>query len=353
MRKTPVSNYAYACTRARARKKKLISPNEYSRLASMDLASMARYIGETNYRSEIEELSPKISGSELIETATYLNLASTYNQVTRFCQGEARVILQHYLNELDLLNLKTVIRGKYHKASNEEIKMDIIPGGVYSGHLEPKWTAAGDVPELIESLTDSPFHEALSKALDRDPELNSLIYLEDAIDRTHYDHLLESMSGRGTGTSLFRDFIKREIDMRNILTLLRVRMDSDSENEWKPEDILIPGGHELTLEKLIPLYLLTSPKQLFGALEKFSFYESIEPFVAEAIETRSPAKVIKAIESHHRKGAGQFAKRYPLSILPIIHYLMLKRNEVTTLRLIARGKSMGLKPDIIRELIVT
>ena len=351
MRKTPVYNYAYACTRARAKKKKLISPDEYSRLASMDLASMARYIGETNYRSEIEELASEFDGSELIETATYLNLASTYSQVTKFCQGEARIILHHYLNELDWLNLKTVIRGKYHHASNEVIKKDLIPGGAYTEHLEPKWSSANDVPELIEALTESHFHGALSKALERDPELNTLIYLEDALDKTHYAHLMESMSGRGTGTSLFRNFIKREIDMRNILTLLRVRMDSGSESQWKPEDIFIPGGHELTLEKLVPLYSMTSPKQLFGALEKFSFYDAIEPYVAEAIETRNPTKVIKAIEGHHRKGTGQFAKRYPLSILPIIHYLMLKRNEVTTLRLIARGKAMGLEPDIIRGLL--
>ena len=202
-------------------------------------------------------------------------------------------------------------------------------------------------------MSNSHYQEALRKALARDPELKSLEYLEDAMDRTYYARLLESMSGRGTGTSLFRDFIKREIDIKNILTLLRVRMDSDSESQWKPEDIFIPGGHELTLEALVPLYSITNPKQLFAALDKYSFHEAIEPYIAEAVETRGLAKVIKAIEEHHRKGTGQFAKRYPLSILPIIHYLMLKRNEVTTLRLIARGKSMGLKPDTIRELIMT
>ena len=351
MRKTPVSNYAYACTRARAKKKKLISPNEYSRLASMDLASMARYIGETQYRSEIEEFSPQLSGSELIETATYLNLATTYRQVIGFCQGEARVILHHYLNELDLQNLKTVIRGKFHHATNEDIKKDLIPGGAYTSHLESIWMAADDVPELIRSLTGSHFHEEVSKALVRDPEINTLIYLEDAVDKGHYAHLLGTMSGRGTGTSLFRDFIKREIDMRNILSLFRIRMDSDLDSRWKAEDIFIPGGQEFTLEALAQMYSTSNPKQLFSSMEKLSFYEAIEPYVAEAIETRSPAKVIRAIEKHHRKGAGQFAKRYPLSILPIIHYLMLKRNEVTTLRLIARGKFMGLDPDTIRGLL--
>ena len=260
MRKTPVSNYAYACTRARARKKKLISPNEYSRLASMDLASVARYIGESQYREEIEQLAPELSGSELIETATYLNLASTYQQVIRFCQGEAKIILHHYLNELNLLNLKTLIRGKYHGSSNDEILKDMIPGDAYTDHLASKWMSANDVFDLVDALKDSHFDGALVSAIEKDPEIKSRAIMEDTIDKVHYAHLMEVMAGRGTGTALFRDFIKREIDIRNLLTLLRIRMEEhDSvEIEWTPQDIFIPGGRELTLEKLKHLYCMTN-----------------------------------------------------------------------------------------------
>ena len=353
--KTSVANYAYACTRVRARKKFLIKSDEYTRLMSMDLASVARYIGESQYKFEIEKLSASYSGTELIEMATYLNLASTYEQVMRFCKGEARDVLERYLSEIDLKNLKTIIRGKFHGASDVEIKRDLIPGGRFTGKLGDVLINKKEIAEIIEALKGTVYHKPLAMAYDRDPTLKMLTHLEDALDITYYSHLINTLKGRGTSTTLFKDFIAREIDMKNLITLLQVKNEEENGESMglDPIDIFIPGGKELSVDILRGLMASQDLKQLFGMLERYSFYEAMSPEIDGTLSSGSLNDICNAIEKNHLSRVARFASRYPLSILPIVHYLILKKEEVDNLRIIARGKERGLTSDMIKKLVIS
>jgi len=352
--KTSISNYAYSCARVRARKAKMISPEDYLRMASMDLTSIARYMGESHYRQEISALTGKLSGVDLIEAATYLNLASTYAQVMDFFKGEDRVLLGYYLNELDLLNLKTIVRGKFRNVDDDEIMMDLIPGGAFTGKYLVLWKSAADVPDLVSRLEGTKYYKDINRAMEENQNMRTTARIEDALDKSHYSHVLESLDGQSASTKLFKDFVRREIDTRNVITLLRVKFAYDSENvELEPEDVFIPNGKELDMETLASLYRINNQKQLLSTLQKFSFGEVISANSTSAMEKQSPRDIIRNLEAHHRRSTGRFAIRNPLSILPIVHYLMLKKNEVFNLRLIARGKEMGIPPEKIRELVLT
>jgi V/A-type H+-transporting ATPase subunit C len=332
----------------------MIERDDYNRLASMDLVSIARYMGESQYRREISELAGKMTGVNLIEAATYLNLASTYAQVMEFFKGEDRKLLGYYLNELDIQNLKTIIRGKFRNVDDEEIMSDLIPGGDFTGRYMDRWKGAADIPELVSSLEGTRYFRDLNSALASEPELLTTARLEDYLDRAHYTHVLDSLTGTSPSTKLFRDFIRREIDTRNVITLLRVKFAFDYQKvELSPDVIFIPGGRELDMKMLTSLYGISDQGQLLTALEKFSFRDVIAAHATTALSAQSPLDIIRDLETHHRKGTSSFAVRNPLSILPIINYLMLKKNEVFNLRLIARGKEMGMPPEKIRELIVT
>ena len=65
----PSGNYAYVCTRVKAKRSFLLPKDTYSRLLVMDIPGITRFIGEGQYKKEINELSLKYSGSELVETA--------------------------------------------------------------------------------------------------------------------------------------------------------------------------------------------------------------------------------------------------------------------------------------------
>ena len=48
----------------------------------------------------------------------------------------------------------------------------------------------------------------------------------------------------------------------------------------------------------------------------------------------------------------RFSYLYPLSVLPVLDYLLKKEREVYNLRAIIRGKEAGLSNEIIEDLVV-
>jgi len=61
------SGYAYTNTRIRVMKTKLLKPLDYKKLFNMSLPEIARFLGETDYEEQINELGAKYSGVTLLE----------------------------------------------------------------------------------------------------------------------------------------------------------------------------------------------------------------------------------------------------------------------------------------------
>jgi len=59
--------YAYITGRVRAKKTKLVPHDMYQRMLSMDLAEITRYLEETQYKEEIDEMAKDYSGADLVE----------------------------------------------------------------------------------------------------------------------------------------------------------------------------------------------------------------------------------------------------------------------------------------------
>jgi V/A-type H+-transporting ATPase subunit C len=62
--------------------------------------------------------------------------------------------------------------------------------------------------------------------------------------------------------------------------------------------------------------------------------------------------VIRALEKDYLIRATKSSYLQPLSILPILDYLIRKKIEVENLRILVRGKEKGLPEQVIREMLV-
>jgi len=141
---------------------------------------------------------------------------------------------------------------------------------------------------------------------------------------------------------LFIDFIKKEIDIKNIKTILRLKID-DVPAEKIMEKI-IPGGYQLDVDearKLVSMPL----DELLKALEGYWFWKDI------TIEDSFSRVEIK-LDSVWMEEVARKADHYPLSILPVLHYMCLKKIEVDNLRVIGWGKWEGLSNEAIEEQLV-
>ena len=175
--------------------------------------------------------------------------------------------------------------------------------------------------------------------------------VEDYLDKIYYVRLLNAIDVGSQPGKLLMAFIRKEIDMTNLITLLKLKKDKIA-----PDRIavyLIEGGDELTTRELERLAATESFETLVSELSSFSFYEEMKEALEQAKVTGSLNEVSMAAKKHLMSRAERFSRLYPLSVLPIIDFMIRKKTEVDNIRIVARCKESGLDPETIKRLLVT
>jgi V/A-type H+-transporting ATPase subunit C len=88
------------------------------------------------------------------------------------------------------------------------------------------------------------------------------------------------------------------------------------------------------------------------AIEKFSMHEEMKPAIERFKSGQKLSDITIALDKALIGRSEKFAHFYPLSILPIINYMIRKKVEVDNIRIIARGKQSGLSTKVMEELLV-
>jgi len=347
-------NYAYACARVKARKSTLLPNDTYPRLLNMDLPEIGRFIGEGQYRREVDELSGRYTGVDLIELATYLNLARTYRSILGFTKGELRDLVRIYLNRWDIWNFKTVLRGRTAGAGWEEVSEEIVPAGVFDQPFFEGLFAAADSEEMAARLGRASaahgFEPVLHKLLRERGSLPGLAELENALEKEYYERLPGSVPDNSSANRLFWGYLRVESDIINLKTLFKLKFEDVALE--KASELLIGGGDELGGPTLRKLAAAPDFETFLSELGATRIFESVREPAARARTSGSLNEVLLALDKHLMARAKKFSHLYPLSVLPVIDYLLRKKTEVDNLRIIARGKQSGLSVGEIRSLLV-
>ncbi len=335
--KSKRSSWAYIVARVKVMKRRLIPSDEYRKLLNMDFNEIVRYLEETDYKREIDELAYKYSGPRLLDYALTLNLGRTYRKIMDVSFGIAKDIITTYLKRWDIWNIVTIIRGKMAGVSAEEIEEALVPVGEYTLDFY-KSLIAKELDEIVKTFEGTPYYSVLSK-VGSEP----LSMIEDELYKVYYHQILKERPSE-FALKLFVDFIKMEIDIKNIKTILRLKREEVSAEEIMKR--IIPGGFEITEEEASKLIAM-SWDELVKALEGYWFSKGLEGITGKSI-SRIEIKFDKA----WMEVVAKRASNYPLSILPVLQYMVLKKIEVDNLRTLGWGKWQGIPNEEIEEQLV-
>ena len=334
--------YAYITGRVRAMETRLLSEDAYSRMIGMDTPEIIRYLKESQYSDEIDALSKDYSGIDLIEHATFANLAKTCRKLLRVSTGEPSFLIREYLRHWDIWNIKTLLRSKFYGAREAEIVKYLVPAGELSEDRLSKLVKKETVQEIIAAFDGTYYSSALAQY-----DGESLERVENALDKLYYFRMEHALSGTlSAGSSLMLKYIRMEIDTRNLITLFR--MNRTGIEASVVQENLIPGGK--LNEKLSHMAGQNFSEFLRG-LESYPFWPSISDIAKPDISAISRVEV--RLKSYHIRHALSILSYYPLSISPVLGYIVRKENEVANIRKVARGKEAGLPVELIREMVVT
>lgn len=329
--------WAYIVARTKVMKSRLLKPEDFRKLLNMDFDEILRYIGETEYKKEIDELGYKFTGPRLLDHALFANLARTYRKLIEVSFGASKFLIAKYLEKWDVWNVINIIRGKMAGVQPEAIEDVLVPAGERNVEFYRNLIVR-DIEEIIKSFEGTPYHEALSKTGSED-----MSKIEDELYKIYYREILK-LNSPDFATKLFLDFVRMEVDIRNLKTILRLKADGAT-----PEEIIeriIPGGFELTEDEARKLAAMPM-EELAKSLEGYWFWRDTQ------IEGKEIATTEIEFDKVWIKTIAKRASNYPLSVLPVLQYITLKKVEVDNLRVLGWGKYYGLpNEEIERQMVI-
>lgn len=332
-------NYPYVTARVRALKTYLLPESEYAKLFQRDLHEIARSLGEGRYKDEVDELAGEHTGAALVERATRLNMGRQFSKILSWCKGEPEELLELYFHRYQVHNIKTVLRGVQAGASTEEIRLALIPASVAPEETFLAATTAETLEEAINALRGTGYDHVL----DAEEDLR-LSEIENALDEAYYETLVQGFEPRDRPTRAFHDFLKREVDILNLKLVLRAKHKDLIEYQ------LVPRGRHVD-DDLARRIQGAEWSEVASILEETPFGPVLRSALQDYQEDKDLNHLAAVLDQHHLDEASDFGHRYPLSILPLIDYVLRKKREVDRLRIIAVGKAHGLPRDEIKTLV--
>lgn len=345
------TNYEYVVARVRSRRASLFDESDYRKLVRMGTGEIARFMEESEYEREMNALGARHSGVDLIEYALTENMAKHFDDLLQWADGEVYDYVARYLRRFDAWNIKTVLRGIYSGADADAIDADLIRAGEIDAKTLERIANAETIETAIEGLEGTIFYEPLVSAFDDFESENLLVPLENAVDRSFYEQLIEGLPDEeraDRATQLYLEFLRAEIDFRNLRNALRL---ARSGADMDPSEYYIEGGQLFDADEVRSL--VGDVDRLVDHVRESTYGEDLSTAL-EALESAEDLIAFEhALDAALLEYADTLSYRYPVSITAVLSYVLAKEREIDNIRAIARGRESGLEPgEIERDLVI-
>jgi len=317
-------------------------------MLNMGLSEITRFIGETEYQKEVEELGTSFAGVDLIELALSWNLAKEYQRVIDMTPGTLKQFTKTYLERWDIYNVLTILRGKIQGFSEGKIKEVLIPAGSLNKMMLDRLLTEENCDRIIDGLKNWHLYPVLQSHAAAATSSGSFSQMENDLYKTFYADLLRVEKEGVTGAVQFVKFVKLEIDTLNIKTIFRMQADAMSKAS---RDLFIPGA-SLTLDELEQISGLSSLGEIIDALSARIRNEPLLVALEELREKKTLNEINIKLTKAQLEQMERLSRIHPFSIHPVLVYLEKKKHEVANLRALARGKESQLAGDVIERYLV-
>jgi len=351
MVQVPLKDYSYSNARVKAMTSRLLEKGTFDDLlAAADFGRAVSVLDDSDYGDDIEEAIIEGYRPTNIDRAFNRNLARNFTKIKEFFIGRPQELVNALLSRWDLFNLKTILRGMSALVPKAEILRNLAPIGaldlVVLGEIadQPDLRAALDAIVMFSQQWWIPYGQAITPHMAEFMRERDLSILETALDRLHYGKVARMVRGGDSNSTLARKVVEMEVDSINIATLVRIC--GLELEESRAEDYYVPGG-TIAKEEFARLMGLGQPEKVAEALDKTPYAGALHKS-AEQFEEKGEPVFQDELEKYVIKECLSISED-PLGIGVIIKYMWKKYLEVVNLRIIIRGKSIGLIESQIRQ----
>jgi V/A-type H+-transporting ATPase subunit C len=339
-------DFPYINARVRAmRSRLLLAAQLEDLLGTPTMAAFLQGLVSTPYGGDLQEALVRYEGLRAVDEALARNFQRATQAILEFADGHPRALIEAVLFRWDLENLRVIVRGKHAGRPAEEMIQALLPAGTLREVVLKELAAAPDMTGLAGTLdaVGHPLAAALAKGVAKYVESKDLTALELSLDRAYAEVGLQRIGRRGHDATVLRGLLESEIDVANAKTALKL---ASAGNLSKAERLryFIPGGPLIGPERFVALASPETQAQAAARLRARGFPIPDLPADLIAFEREMDFKVARGMVSSYLGD--------PLGVDIVIGYVAMKSAEVTNLRLIARGKFLGLPREQVRREMV-
>lgn len=314
-----------------------------------DLQHLIQELMQTEYAPDLEEVLIGGRTSDMIDVALRRNVVRTFQKVLCFLNPEAHSIMTALLGRWDVFNVKTVLRGKHVGLPAEEVSMGLFPVGALTQVDLDGLLLQSDVRGVVDTATtwELPQAPAMRAGHLEYLKTNELADLELALDRYYAEWSSARLWRRGPNYSIARRIVTMQIDILNLVMVFRAAR--ASLDPQQTADYFLPGGRDISFDLYQRLTALADIDEIIDGLKGTPYHKIADEAAVRYLETSSLAVFERAFEDHLTRKIIALGGTDPLGIGIPIAYLWSKQNEVTNLRIVVKGKDVGIPASSMRK----
>jgi V/A-type H+-transporting ATPase subunit C len=347
-------DYGYANARIRGMRSRLLRADALDRLMEApDLHQLIQELMQTEYAQDLEETLLQGRGATEISEGLKRNLVRTYRKVFGFLNDEAKDICSTLLGRWDVFNIKTILRGKHVQLSAEEIGEGLLPVGRLTQIDLDGLLAQGDIRGVVDTAVtwELPQAPAMRDGYVEYQKTGELADLELALDRYFAAWAAERLDRRNRNYVMGSRILGMQVDILNLVMVFRAARENLQPEQ--SEEYFLYGGRDVSLDLYQQLTALSDIDEVLDGLRGTHFGKILDDAAVRYLETTSIATFERALEDYFTRKVIAVGGTDPLGVGIPIAYLWGKQNEVTNVRIITKGKAIGIPADRTRgELIL-
>jgi len=352
-RDVPDTDQGYANARLHGMRSRLFPRDFYERLiAEPEVSQVVKDLMETSYSQDLEGQVVHGFTSEVIDEALKQNMVRAYRKVLSFLDPKARRLLSTLLGRWDVFNIKTILRGAHHHVPIDQVTASFFPAGYLSEDELEALARLDDVRTAIDTMAmwGLVYAIPLRRAYPDYARDNDLAPLELALDRQYAEWAASRLVGEAADVDISRRILGMQIDTLNIVMVFRLlKADVESVEAGR---YFLEGGRVIRKDLFLELAKLSDVDEVLERLKRTLYAETLNDVAARYLEYASIPVFERALEGLIMRTALVAGIRDPHGVGIAIAYLYGKQNEITNLRIIVKGKAIGMPAHRVREELI-
>ncbi|MDF1542681.1 MAG: ATP synthase A1 subunit C [Anaerosomatales bacterium] len=346
-------DYGYANARIRGMRSRLLSRTFLDGLiAEQSVQHLVQEMDGTEYTSDLEDALIHGIDATSVDAALRNNMVHTFQKIMSFLNAEAEYLVTTLLGRWDIFNLKTILRAKHMHLPLDELKDGLLPAGQLTPVDLEALAAADDVRTVVDIAVTwgLPMASALREGHAEFMRTGELASLELALDRYYSEWAKARLSRRGANMRMARKVLATQVDVANLVMVLRLQS-ADIET-IDVDQYFLEGGADITRELYMVLSKMSDIDEVLERLRGTPYGRALDEVSIKYLEQNSISVFERALEDLFMRRTLGIAKGDPLGIGVAVSYLWAKQNEITNLRIIVKGKAVGMPEDRVREELI-